>query len=103
MRLQDYKSIIEDYNHVIHKICAMLHFCEKEPSKVDKIEKTLQTMLHSDRILQHQYHARNYQNYTLRLENHFICNTWNIFFVCVVQSRLQERYSLKNIMTIYIV
>jgi hypothetical protein len=39
-------------------------FCEKEPSEVDKIEKTLQTMLPSDRILQHQYRARNYQNYS---------------------------------------
>jgi hypothetical protein len=40
LRLLDYKSI-EDYNHVIHKICARLRFCEKEPSQVDKIEKTL--------------------------------------------------------------
>jgi hypothetical protein len=31
----------------------------RDPSKVDKIEKILQTMLPSDRILQHQYHARN--------------------------------------------
>jgi hypothetical protein len=58
LRLQDYKSI-EDYNHIIHKICAKLWFCEKEPFKVDKIEKTLQTMLHSDTMLQHQYRARN--------------------------------------------
>jgi hypothetical protein len=41
-----------------------LHFYEKEPSELDKIEKTLQTMLHSDRILQHQYHAKNHQNYS---------------------------------------
>jgi hypothetical protein len=40
LRLLDYKSI-EDYNHVVHKICARLRFCEKEPSEVDKIEKTL--------------------------------------------------------------
>jgi hypothetical protein len=40
LRLQDYKSI-EDYNHVVHKICAKLHFCEKDPSEVDKIEKKL--------------------------------------------------------------
>jgi hypothetical protein len=31
---------------------------------VVKIEKTLQTMLPLDRILQHQYHARNYQHYS---------------------------------------
>jgi hypothetical protein len=36
---------IEDYNYVIHKVCAKLWFCEKEPLEEDKIEKTLQTML----------------------------------------------------------
>jgi hypothetical protein len=41
-----------------------LHFCKKELSELDKIEKTLQTMLPSDRILQHQYRAQNYQNYS---------------------------------------
>jgi hypothetical protein len=40
LRLYDFKSIGE-YNHVVHKICVKLWFCEKEPSKVDKIEKTL--------------------------------------------------------------
>jgi hypothetical protein len=50
LRLQYFKSIRE-YNHVVHKICAMLHFYEKEPSEIDKIEKTLQTMFPSDRIL----------------------------------------------------
>jgi hypothetical protein len=40
LRLQDFKSI-EEYNHIVHKICAMLHFCDKEPSEADKIEKTL--------------------------------------------------------------
>jgi hypothetical protein len=50
--LQDYKSI-EDYNHVVHKICTKLQFCEKEPSDEDKIEKTLTTMLPSDRVLKH--------------------------------------------------
>jgi hypothetical protein len=38
-------------------------FCEKEPSDKDKIEKTLTTMLPSDRILKHQYCDRNYQHY----------------------------------------
>jgi hypothetical protein len=52
LRLQNYKSI-EDYNHIVHKICARLRFYEKEPSEMDKIEKTLQTMLPSNRILQH--------------------------------------------------
>jgi hypothetical protein len=54
IRLQDFKSI-EYYNHVIHKVCVKLRFCEKEPSEEDKIEKTLQIMLLSDRVLQHQY------------------------------------------------
>jgi membrane-anchored protein YejM (alkaline phosphatase superfamily) len=62
LRLQDYKSIA-DYNHVIHKICAKFIFCEKEPSKGEKIEKALHTMLSLDSILQHQYRANNYQNY----------------------------------------
>jgi hypothetical protein len=63
LRLQDYKSI-GDYNHAIHKICAKLRFCEKEPSDEDKIEKTLTTMLPSDRVLKHQYRVRNYQHYS---------------------------------------
>jgi hypothetical protein len=50
--LQNFKSI-EDYNHVIHKVCAKLQFCEKEPSEENNIEKTLQTMLPSDQVLQH--------------------------------------------------
>jgi hypothetical protein len=41
-----------------------LRFCEKEPSKGDKIEKTLHTMLPSDMILEHQYRANNYENYS---------------------------------------
>jgi hypothetical protein len=32
---------VKNYNHVIHKIFAKLHFYEKEPSEEDKIEKTL--------------------------------------------------------------
>jgi hypothetical protein len=35
----------ENTDNVIHKICAKLWFCEKEPSDEDKIEKTLTTML----------------------------------------------------------
>jgi uncharacterized protein YdiU (UPF0061 family) len=62
LRLHDYKSI-GDYNHAIHKICAKLRFCEKEPFDEDKIEKTLTTMLPTDWFLKHKYHARNYQRY----------------------------------------
>jgi hypothetical protein len=63
LRLQDYRSI-GDYNHVVHKICAKLRFCKKESSDEDKIEKTLTTMLSSDRVLKHQYRGRNYQHYS---------------------------------------
>lgn len=63
LRLQDFKSI-GDFNHAVHKICSKLRFCEKEPSDADKIEKTLSTMFPADRVLQQQYRARNYQNYT---------------------------------------
>jgi hypothetical protein len=40
LRLQDFKSVVE-YNHALHSICSKLKFCEKEPSEVDKIEKTI--------------------------------------------------------------
>jgi hypothetical protein len=46
-------------------------FCEKEPSELDKIEKKLQTMLPSDRILQHQYRAINYQHYSYLIHDLF--------------------------------
>ena len=49
--LQDFKYVA-DYNHVVHRICSKLKFCEKEPTDADKIEKTLSTMLPSDRVLQ---------------------------------------------------
>jgi hypothetical protein len=40
LRLQNFKFIV-GYNHVVYKICVKLRFCEKEPFKADKIEKTL--------------------------------------------------------------
>nr|XP_051230281.1 uncharacterized protein LOC127348236 [Lolium perenne] len=61
LRLRDFKSI-GGYNHEVHKISSKLRFCEKEPTDAEKIEKTLSTMLPSDRILQQQYRARDYQN-----------------------------------------
>ena len=57
--LQDFKSVA-DYNHVVHRICSKLNFCEKEPTDADKIEKTLSTMLSYDRVLQQQCRAHNY-------------------------------------------
>lgn len=51
LRLQNFKSVA-DYNHVVHKICSKLKFCEQESTDADKIEKTLSTMLPSDHVLQ---------------------------------------------------
>ena len=59
LRVQDFKTM-SDYNHVVHRICSKLQFCEKEPIDADKIEKTLSTMLPSERILQQQYCERNF-------------------------------------------
>ena len=68
LRLHNFKSVgaynHEVHNHEVHKICSKLRFCEKEPSEVEKIEKTLSTMLPADRILQQQYRARDYQVYS---------------------------------------
>jgi hypothetical protein len=61
--------MIGDYNHVVHKICAKLRFCKKEPSDKGKIKKTLTTMLPSDRFLKHHYRARNYQRYSERIQD----------------------------------
>jgi len=57
LRLQDFKTV-SDYNHVVHRICSKLQFCEKKPTDADKIEKTLSTMLSSEMILQQQYRER---------------------------------------------
>uniref|UniRef100_A0ACD5ZI53 Uncharacterized protein n=1 Tax=Avena sativa TaxID=4498 RepID=A0ACD5ZI53_AVESA len=63
LRFQDFKSV-GDYNHEVHKISSKLRFCEKEPTDAEKIEKTLSTMLPSERLLQQQYRARDYQVYS---------------------------------------
>jgi len=82
LRLQDFKTVGE-YNHAIHKLCAKLKFCEKEPSDADKIEKTLSTMMPADRILHQQYRERNFQVYSelintlLQAERHNEILLWN--------------------------
>ena len=63
LRLHDFTSVGE-YNNEVHKISSKLRFCGKEPTDAEKIEKTLSTMLPSDRILQQQYRARDYQVYS---------------------------------------
>jgi hypothetical protein len=60
-----------------------LYFCEKEPFKVDNIEKTLQIMLPSDWILQHQYSARNYQKYSDLIHD-------------VLQAEKRDEHTLRN-------
>jgi hypothetical protein len=62
-------KFIGDYNHTVHKICAKLWFCEKEPSDEDKIEKILTTILPSDRVLKHQYCTQNYQRYSKLIQD----------------------------------
>jgi hypothetical protein len=44
--------------------CSKLKFCEKEPTNAYKIEKTLSTMLPADRVLQQQYRANKYTQYS---------------------------------------
>jgi endonuclease III len=55
---------VADYNHVVHRICSRLKFCEKEATDADKIEKTLSTMHPSDRVIQQQYRAHGYTVYS---------------------------------------
>jgi hypothetical protein len=77
LRLQDFKSVGE-YNHEVHKTSSKLRFCGKEPTDAEKIEKTLSTMLPSDRILPLDYqvyfdlihillHAESMMSYSLRM------------------------------------
>jgi hypothetical protein len=63
LRLQDFKNV-DEFNHVVHKICSKLRFCEREPTEADKIEKTLSTMLPSERIITQQYHEKNFTVYS---------------------------------------
>jgi hypothetical protein len=61
--LQDFK-IVDEFNHVLHKICFKLRFCEREPIEAEKIEKTLSTMLPSERIITQQHHEKNLTVYS---------------------------------------
>jgi hypothetical protein len=102
LRLQDFKYIRE-YNHDVHKICVKLRFYDKDPSEVDKIDNTLQTMLLTDRILQHQYRAKNYQTYSdlihdlLHAEKHDDL-TFRNYHQCSVCSAplLEVHYNMKG-------
>ena len=63
LRLQDFKTV-DEFNHVVHKICSKLWFCEKEPSEAEKIEKTSSTMLSSERIITQQYLEKDFIEYS---------------------------------------
>ena len=67
LRLQDFKTV-DEYNHVVHKVCQKLQFCEKEPIETEKIEKTLSTMLPSERILTLSYREKNFTDYALLIQ-----------------------------------
>ena len=62
MRVQDFK-FVKAYNHAVHKISQKLKFCEKEPSDLDKIEKTLSTMLPSEQLITQQYREKGFTVY----------------------------------------
>jgi hypothetical protein len=63
LRIQDFKSVGE-FNHAMHKLSSKLKFCEKELTNVEKIEKTLSTMLPAHMILQQQYRQRGFTVYS---------------------------------------
>ena len=67
VHLQDFKTV-DEYNHVVHKVCQKLQFCEKEPIETEKIEKTLSTMLPSERILTLSYREKNFTDYALLIQ-----------------------------------
>jgi len=54
---------VDAYNHTVHKISQKLKFCEKEPSDLDKIEKTLSTMLPSEQLITQQYREKGFTVY----------------------------------------
>ena len=65
------------------KLSAKLKFCEKEPTNVEKIEKTLSTMLLTQMIFQQQYRERGFTIYSeliktlLQAKRHNELLLWN--------------------------
>jgi hypothetical protein len=59
---------MDKYNHVVHRLSQKLWFREKPLTEADKIEKTLSTMLPSDRILTLSYHEKNFKDYALLIQ-----------------------------------
>ncbi|RLN18478.1 uncharacterized protein C2845_PM02G43700 [Panicum miliaceum] len=62
LRFQDFKSV-DAFNHIVHKISQKLKFREKEHSDLEKIEKTLSTMLPSERLITQQYREKRFTVY----------------------------------------
>jgi hypothetical protein len=67
LHLQDFKTVNE-YNHVVHRLCQKLRFYEKAPIEAEKIEKTLSIMLPSERILTLSYREKNFKDYALLIQ-----------------------------------
>jgi len=67
LHLQDFKTM-DEYNHAIHRVSQKLRFCGKEPTELEKIEKTLSTMLPSERILTLSYREKNFTDYALLIQ-----------------------------------
>ena len=59
---------MDEYNHAIHRVSQKLRFCGKEPTEAEKIEKTLSTMLPSERILTLSYREKNFTDYALLIQ-----------------------------------
>jgi len=74
---------VNTYNHAVHKISQKLKFYEKDPSDLDKIEKTLSTMLPSEQLVTQQYREKGFTVYanliqTLRqAEKNHELTIWN--------------------------
>jgi len=59
---------VDEYNHAVHRVSQKLRFCGKEPTELEKIEKTLSTMLPSERILTLSYREKNFTDYALLIQ-----------------------------------
>jgi len=74
---------VDEYNHVVHRVCQKLRFCGKEPPEAEKIEKILSTMLPSEIILTLPYREKNFTDYALLIltlrqaEKNHVITIWN--------------------------
>ena len=89
-------SVYKILNLWKRSISTKLKFCEKEPSEVEKIEKTLSIMLAAQMILQQQYRKRGFTVYSkliktlLQAKKHGEVLMWNSNLHPVVTKPLPE-------------